>query len=310
MPKGARMMKVVNITKNNLRELKKFSLGYGIFNTEADLFIMKTKEKWDIKYKMLKAFFCTEGPTFSNKLFTINELIDNRNIINIDELVLPERLLVVDDCIIGFIMPYIDSVNFEAILNDTSISNLTKIEYFKQISCILKKMDNLRKNSPITDFYLNDLHASNFILNKKTGKINVVDLDSCKINGNKPFAAKYLTPAYPISGMKAKYRLNEELQFSGYIIPDKNTDLYCYVMTLMNFLFKGRISSLGKEGYYLYLEYLRSINYPYELLDKLSKIYEYTDNEEIGEELECLTNDMIVMAQSKIFEMKTNKLGN
>ena len=67
---------------------------------------------------------------------------------------------------------------------------------------------------------------------------------------------------------------------------------------------------MEKEGYYLYLEYLRSINYPYELLDKLSKIYEYTDNEEIGEELDCLTNDMIVMAQSKIFEMKTKKLGN
>lgn len=304
------MMEVVNITKNDLKKLKKVSLEFGIFNTEADLFIMKTKEKWDIKYKMLKTLFCNEGPVFSNKLFTINELIDNRHIINIDELVLPEKLLVVDDCIIGFIMPYIDSINFEEILNDTSISNLTKIEYFKQISVILKKMDNLRKNSSITDFYLNDLHASNFILNKKTGKINVVDLDSCKINGNKPFAAKYLTPFSPISGMKAKYRLNEDLQFSGYIIPDKNTDLYCYVMTLMNFLFKGKISSLGKEGYYLYLEYLRSINYPYELLDKLSKIYEYTDNEEIGEELDYLTNDMIVMAQSKIFEMKTKKLGN
>ena len=64
------------------------------------------------------------------------------------------------------------------------------------------------------------------------------------------------------------------------------------------------------DNYYLYLEYLRSINYPYELLDKLSKIYEYVDNEEIGDELDLLTNDMIVMAQSKIFNMKTKKLGN
>ena len=138
----------------------------------------------------------------------------------------------------------------------------------------------------------------------------MVDLDSCKINGNKPFAAKYLTPFSPISSMKAKYRVNKEINFLGYIIPDKNTDLYCYTMTLMNFLFKGRICSLGRDKYYLYLEYLRSINYPYELLDKLSKIYEYVDNEEIGDELDLLTNDMIVMAQSKIFNMKTKKLGN
>ena len=303
-------MEVVNITKNGLKKLKKVSLGYGILNTEADLFIMKTKDKWNIEYKMLKTLFCTEGANFSNKLFIINELIDNRSVINIDELVLPEKLLIVDGQVNGFIMPYIENTNFEGILNDINISNLQKIEYFKQISHILHKMDNLRNNSDITDFYLNDLHASNFILNKKTGKINVVDLDSCKINGNKPFAAKYLTPFSPISSMKAKYRVNEEINFLGYIIPDKNTDLYCYIMTLMNFLFKGRISSLGRDNYYLYLEYLRSINYPYELLDKLSKIYEYVDNEEIGDELDLLTNDMIVMAQSKIFNMKTKKLGN
>ena len=303
-------MEVVNITKNGLKKLKKVSLGYGILNTEADLFIMKTKDKWNIEYKMLKTLFCTEGANFSNKLFTINELIDNKNVINIDELVLPEKLLIVDGQVNGFIMPYIENTNFEEILNDINISNLQKIEYFKQISHILHKMDNLRNNSDITDFYLNDLHASNFILNKKTGKINVVDLDSCKINGNKPFAAKYLTPFSPISSMKAKYRVNEEINFLGYIIPDKNTDLYCYIMTLMNFLFKGRISSLGRDKYYLYLEYLRSINYPYELLDKLSKIYEYVDNEEIGDELDLLTNDMIVMAQSKIFNMKTKKLGD
>lgn len=303
-------MEVVNITKNGLKKLKKVSLGYGILNTEADLFIMKTKDKWNIEYKMLKTLFCTEGANFSNKLFTINELIDNRSVINIDELVLPEKLLIVDGQVNGFIMPYIENTNFEEILNDINISNLQKIEYFKQISHILHKMDNLRNNSDITDFYLNDLHASNFILNKKTGKINVVDLDSCKINGNKPFAAKYLTPFSPISSMKAKYRVNKEINFLGYIIPDKNTDLYCYIMTLMNFLFKGRISSLGRDKYYLYLEYLRSINYPYELLDKLSKIYEYVDNEEISDELDLLTNDMIVMAQSKIFNMKTKKLGD
>ena len=300
-------MEVVNITKNGLKKLKKVSLGYGILNTEADLFIMKTKDKWNIEYKMLKTLFCTEGANFSNKLFTINELIDNRSVINIDELVLPEKLLIVDGQVNGFIMPYIENTNFEEILNDINISNLQKIEYFKQISHILHKMDNLRNNSDITDFYLNDLHAS---INKKTGKINVVDLDSCKINGNKPFAAKYLTPFSPISSMKAKYRVNKEINFLGYIIPDKNTDLYCYIMTLMNFLFKGRISSLGRDNYYLYLEYLRSINYPYELLDKLSKIYEYVDNEEIGDELDLLTNDMIVMAQSKIFNMKTKKLGD
>lgn len=54
-------MEVVNITKNGLKKLKKVSLGYGILNTEADLFIMKTKDKWNIEYKMLKTLFVRKG---------------------------------------------------------------------------------------------------------------------------------------------------------------------------------------------------------------------------------------------------------
>lgn len=303
-------MEVLNMTSTDFKRIKRFLLKPGIVNTEAELFIMKEKDRWNINYKMLKKLYFSDSSIFSNKLFTVNELIVNREKIGIEELILPEKLFIVDAEIKGFVMPYIESENFEVILNDTSISNLQKIKYFKQISNILKKMDDLRRNGVMNDFYLNDLHAGNFILNKQSGKINVVDLDSCKINGNKPFAAKYLTPLSPIVGMDSKYKVNDETNFSGYIIPDKNTDIYCYIMTFMNFLFKDKITVLGKDRYYLYLEYLRSIGYPYILLDKLSKVYEYTNNEEICDELDYLNNDMIVMAQRKIFEIKTKKLGN
>lgn len=300
-------MNIMNMSKYDLKKMKKFSLARGLINTEAELFVLKVKNDWNIEYKMLKVFYNNSGSNFSNKLFTINELIDKKEIINMNELVIPEKILIINDEVKGFSMPYIKSVSFETVLNDFKIDNLNKIEYFKQISNILKKMDQLRKNSELSDFYLNDIHENNFIVNNETDKINVVDLDSCKIGGNKPFASKYLTMYAPISNMNSKYKINNDINFSSYIIPDKNTDLYCYTMMIINFLFKGKANLMNRDKYYLYLDYLRSIGYSYNLLDKFYKIYEYVDNELIDEELNELNNDMIYKSHNKIFEMKIKK---
>ena len=300
-------MNIMNMSKYDLKKIKKFSLARGLINTEAELFILKVKNDWNLEYKMLKVFYNNSGSNFSNKLFTINELIDKKEIINMNELVIPEKILIINDEVKGFSMPYIKSVSFETVLNDFKIDNLNKIEYFKQISNILKKMDQLRKNSELSDFYLNDIHENNFIVNNETNKINVVDLDSCKIGGNKPFASKYLTMYAPISNMNSKYKINNDINFSSYIIPDKNTDLYCYTMMIINFLFKGKANLMNRDKYYLYLDYLRSIGYSYNLLDKFYKIYEYVDNELIDEELNELNNDMIYKSHNKIFEMKIKK---
>lgn len=300
-------MNIMNMSKYDLKKIKKFSLARGLINTEAELFILKVKNDWNIEYKMLKVFYNNSDSNFSNKLFTINELIDKKEIINMNELVIPEKILIINDEVKGFSMPYIKSVSFETVLNDFKIDNLNKIEYFKQISNILKKMDQLRKNSELSDFYLNDIHENNFIVNNETDKINVVDLDSCKIGGNKPFASKYLTMYAPISNMNSKYKINNDINFSSYIIPDKNTDLYCYTMMIINFLFKGKANLMNRDKYYLYLDYLRSIGYSYNLLDKFYKIYEYVDNELIDEELNELNNDMIYKSHNKIFEMKIKK---
>lgn len=297
-------MNIMNMSKYDLKKMKKFSLANGLINTEADLFILKVKNGWNTEYKMLKMFYNNSGLGFSNKLFTINELIDKKDIIAMNELVMPEKIVVVNDEVRGFAMPYIKSISFETVLNDNKIDNLKKIEYFKQISSILKNMDEVRKKSELSDFYLNDIHENNFVLNSETDKVNVVDLDSCKIGGNKSFAAKYLTIYAPISNMNSKYKINNDINFSSYIIPDKNTDLYCYTMMILNFIFRGKAYLMSKDKYYLYLDYLRSIGYSYNLLDKFSKIYEYVDNELISDELDDLSNEMIYKSHNKIFEFK------
>lgn len=90
-------------------------------------------------------------------------------------------------------MPYIENVNLEVLLKDKNVDNDFKRILLKQIGDILIQMKKIREHGVVPQFYLNDLHEGNFIYNLKDKKINVTDLDSCRIGGNYPFAAKYLT---------------------------------------------------------------------------------------------------------------------
>lgn len=298
------VMEVMNISKSGFKKLKKYVLDKRIYNTEADFYLINEKSKWEKRKKLLKFLFNDIGEVFSNKLFTINELVDNKDLIDIPELVFPEKLAVIDEKVVGFTLEYIDNINFDLILQDCSISNAEKIEMFKQIGNILKKMKRVRENTKINDFFLNDLQERNFVLNKKTNKINVVDLDSCKINCNKAFAARYLTPFSPVATMPKKYIQNREILFPGFIIADENTDYYCYIIMILNFLYKDNITKLSIDEFYIYLDYLRSLGLNYELLDKFAKIYEYTDNENVKDYLDLISDDIIHKSRKIVFEKK------
>ncbi len=296
-------MQIIELNRRTIRKMKKIELEAGNINTEGNLYLFEEKNKWHKEKKVYKELFHDIGHIFSNKLFTLNELIDNRELIGMEELVIPEKLAVVDNKVEGFVMPYIHNISFYSILNDQNISNHDKIRFFKEISEIIKRMDNVRKNV-IPDFYLNDLHEGNFIYNINTKRINVVDMDSCKINGNKPFVSKYLTPLSPIVDMPGKYAVHDEEANLGYIIPDRNSDLYCFAVMVLNYLYKDRITRLSKEAYYLYLEYLISIGLPMDFVSSLARIYEYKDNENIGDYLYLLNDQIVNKARKDVFLKK------
>lgn len=291
-------MEAINISRTTFKKMKQYFLN-DIINTEGNFYFINSKDKWETKQKLLKILFNNEGEIFSNKLFTINELIDNKKLINISELVMPEKLAIINEMIVGFTMPFIDNINFNVILKDASISNKQKLEYFKQIGLILDEMKKVRENTKLSDFYLNDIHEANFILNLDTQKINVVDMDSCKINGNKPFVAKYLNPFSQINNFPNKYKKD-----SGNIVATQNTDLYCYIVMILNFLYKGNITELSISEFYLYLDYLRTLGTSYELLDKFSKIYGYTDNQNVAEYLDLINDDIIHKSRKSVFQKK------
>lgn len=271
-------MNVYNMSLKKYNQLESLKLESGIFNSESRMYIFEGKDKMGGEKLLLKRLNSDFGTIFSNKLYTINELVCRKDDIAIEELIMPEKLISVHGAIVGFSMLFVDNINFQTVLNSSEFSIKEKIGFFKEIGIILEKMEKFRKHGGLFDFYLNDIHENNFILNKKTGKINVVDLDSCKINNNLTFGSRYLSFLSPIRDVSKYQKNNEPFSIGAYFEIDKNTNLYCYNLMVLNYLFGSQINRISVEEIYDYLSYLHRIGVSWELVDKFSLLYSEKDN--------------------------------
>ena len=280
-------MQVINISKKRFDNLETYKLPSSIYNTEAKLYVLPIKNKWETVNKLLKRLYITSGNMLGNKLQTINSLIDLKEEIGIEEIVFPEKLAVVENKIVGYIMELVESINLETALKSYDVSPGRKIKYLHQIGEILEKMKKVRTYTRIKDFYLNDMHEHNFIIENKTGKVRVVDIDSCKINGNYTFGSRYLSPKSIILDTP-KYKKEENAICGGFFTPSEDTDLYCYIIMILNTLYGGEFQKLSLEEMYIYLEYLSSLGVSLELLNAFEKITSNTHNENPYELLDNL----------------------
>lgn len=216
--------------------------------------------------------------SFDNKVNTINYLLDNKDIINIDELVLPIDIFYLNrdtgDIVIK--EKFINNINFRYVLTSSLYSFSEKIECFKQIGLILDKMKNVRDNTNIKDFYLCDLYTDNFILNTDTNRINVIDMDSCKINGNNNCSSYYLFENNVIDSVK-KYKKKELSWFTEYEI-NENTDILCYIIMLISFISGCDINKININEFNNYMDYLVNFGLSNQLVSVLARIYSNDDN--------------------------------
>lgn len=264
-------MESINIGKiENVESLK---INGDIITSEAD--VIHDPKNPDRVFKLL---YNKNGLYFSNKLYTINSLIDLSGKIEAPEIVFPTRLLSVDDKVVGFAMPLVSGISLEKLLKDPSVDINSKTKYLKQVGTILDRMAAIRKENPESNWYLNDLHAGNFMVDLLEGKLLAIDLDSCRILGNHPFLSKYLSMFSPLSKFPNKYNSNMIYSCGGEYVADANSDLYCYAMLVLEFLYGARVNTLSVEEYFIYLEYLKSIGCPEELIDAFAKVYSNDDN--------------------------------
>ena len=255
------------MSKTKLNSLEPLILPKNVTSTECELF----KYPYYGKEKLLKKLHRTDGIIFANKLYTIEALNANKDSMP-SNFVLPESLVSINKKIEAFTMKYIKGINLSVILNNPDITYEEKIHYLKSIGRILEQMQNIRKYTNLNNFYLGDIHEDNFLVKRDKQEIYIVVLDSCKIAGNKSFPGRYLTNSSLIKYNNTKYQtLSQTDDLADYKI-DENTDIYCYIIMILNYLYDGRVDRLSLDKFYDFINYLEDIKVNIELIECFNKI--------------------------------------
>lgn len=260
-------MQIINMSKTKLNSLEPLILPKNVTSTECELF----KYPYYGKEKLLKKLHRTDGIIFANKLYTIEALNANKDSMP-SNFILPESLVSINKKIEAFTMKYIKGINLSVILNNPDITYEEKIHYLKSIGRILEQMQNIRKYTNLNNFYLGDIHEDNFLVERDKQEVYIVDLDSCKIAGNKSFPGRYLTNSSLIKYNNTKYQtLSQTDALADYKI-DENTDIYCYIIMILNYLYDGRVDRLSLDKFYDFINYLEDIKVNIELIECFNKI--------------------------------------
>lgn len=280
-------MEILHMTSNEIANLNELDLG-----TESSVY----KYKYRDKEYVLKELDYYDKNKWDNKMRTLLSVDGSRGIIP-DYFIKPEFLISSDYVIRYWASKYADGINLSSILFDKEVDINVKKRFLKRIGYILKHMDYIRRNSLLRDFYIGDLHENNFIIDR-SGRLLVCDIDSIKINGNKSSVGKYLNPFALIGKCGAdKYKMDNSDNRIGDYIVDKNTDLYCYNIMIMNFLYGGKINDISLEEFYRYLNYLDDIGIDYEMVEMFNKIILDEDNVNPCYYIDSLTEDKVIKAR-------------
>lgn len=292
-------METIRLSEKKRNSLQYLELSNSINNTESDLYPINLGKNWKKEPKLLKEFKPISKVYLSNKLTTLNNLIEFKTeLSSIEELVLPEKIAFIEkkDKVngginesLGYIMPYIkNNINLSLILHHNDIEISEKIKYLKMVGNIIKR--TLKLQILHEGFYLGDIHEGNFILDFDKEMLRVVDIDSSKIAGSYPFSSKYLQINRVIKNEKfsKKYPKN----YKGDYIPNENTEWLCFITMILNTISNGKITNLRYNEFYDYLSFLNDNGFSYELLDKFSAIYQGYDNENPTSYLDLVPNDV------------------
>ena len=280
------------MSKTKLNSLEPLILPKDVTSTECELF----KYNYYGKEKLLKKLYRTNGIIFANKLYTIEALNSNKDNIP-SNFIVPEVLVSINKQIEAFTMKYIKGTNLSIILNEPTITYEEKINYLKSIGNILEQMKNIRKYTELKDFYIGDIHEDNFLVDTEKQEIFVADLDSCKIADNKSFPGRYLTTTSLLRYNEIKYLLLDEPdRIADYKVTEE-TDIYCYIIMILNYLYDGRIDRLSIEEFYRFINYLDDIEVNKELIESFEKIVVGAPNVNPVNYLDTLSSKQIAKAR-------------
>ncbi len=267
-------MNVLNLRMKEIKKLRELYLEPGVLNTEAYMLVLKRKYSPDKKERVFKYLDMQEDQSImSKKLYTVTTLDTLDEYKEIEELIIPDSIIYVDHNIAGFACELIyNHKNLGIIINNKNISLDKKLSYLKQMGDIIDKVERIKREDNV--FQFGDLNEYNFIIDTND-KVKAIDLDSAYLGVGEPLnMAYYLLKNKYIKSLPEKYKSTNK----GIVIPSNNTDLYCYNMILLNALSKENLYRKDIDTYYKYLDYIKSLDLPKDLLESLNNIYIPKDN--------------------------------
>lgn len=290
-------MKIIRLPKKKFEQLQPLELSRNIINTEGELYSFDYRGQ----SKVVKELYNLSGTIFANKLYTLEMLDTNKEYLP-NNFCYPDNLISVDDTIVGFTIPRIYGENLVDILSNPNVDYKEQLYYLKKVGTILEQLKSIRKYSSLDSFYLNDLHAANFIVNPNNKDIYVIDLDSCKIGNNIAFPAKYLTPRALLNNVPDKYKINNDTFIPGYVTADSNSDLYCYNIMVLNYLYGENINNVSLDSFYDYLNYLEYLDINHHLISTFARIVDNVSNKNPLYYLDTLTESQRYRAKKNIYK--------
>jgi len=267
-------MYIKNLKMRNVRKLEELILDNGVFNTEALMLLFKENSFPDRVPRVFKYLDMQEMPdVMEKKDFTVTTLNSLDEYLSIQNLLIPDTKVYVDGKLAGFALPFIPNHhNVGKMLHDCSTPFCQKLFYVSQIGDIISKVQNV--SSDTFRFQFGDLNEYNFILSQE-GKINAIDLDSAYVGWNEPQEMiYYLLRNKIVRSVPEKYPVSKQLN----IIPTDDTDLFCYHMILLRVLAKEDFSCLPIEIYNDYLDYIKKLPVPHELIESFESLYTIKKN--------------------------------
>lgn len=282
------MVTTINLKDNSLKNVLKTKIVQkDNYNSNSELFIYN-----DLVLKIYDdSIYSSFNIDVINKINTRKSFLNN-----IEELVLPKDLVIYNNRIVGFSMPYIEGITLDTIIEEELYSEEEMKKIFFSILDIINKFSSL----PFS-FFIGDLHEKNIIIDKNF-KNNIIDSDSFIIDNNKLFVnGNYLVGKYV-----NHYYNNSELEQINL-----TADYYSLLCIVLNYLFKGIIddvsnpvSSLKRNSQFNELfTILENVDKNFILSkDDINKIfnfkktlkYQYKENKELIKLIKKIRNKKII----------------
>lgn len=282
-------MNIIKLTRREYNQLKPYLVSEYITHTEAELYEMN----YCGERKIVKTMFTYDKIFHQAKLNTL-ETLDTYKSYLPESFCIPDNLIAVGRQKKAFTIPFFNGETLSGILKNHNIPIEEHIYYLTRVGEILEELSKIRRTTSLKDIYIGDLHESNVMINIFTKQLGIIDLDSCRIGSRFSYTSKYLTPFSLVKIQPDKYELNQIIgNGPGYIVPNQNSDIYCYIVMILNYITGNIFKYFTLDNFYDYLNLLNTIGINQDLLYLIEKIVTKDDNINPYEYLKTLTTQDI-----------------